>query len=143
MEMSTPTFDEVCIALRTRMAETVGDRAVILGRADVADASSPDILVIHSVIPGAVVGAELGGRAGLSEARWTYIVTLSVPKVADTVAAEAWDLAQSLSDAFYRADLGGVFCEEPNITAAGIAPDGRFSLSVSVPCWTWTGGLSN
>lgn len=144
MSERTPTLAEIGSALRVKMAEAVGNAAVIIPPNEDGDPDAGAILVLHSVNPGAVSTAELGGRDGLSVMDGVYSVNLSYPKDSLPRANEAWDLAQKLMTAFRLEELPAGPCvvniDEPYTTNVGATPDGRMSMLVTVPWWTWTGG---
>ena len=144
MRERTPTLAEIGSALRVRMAETVGDAAVIIPPNEDGDPDAGEILVLHTVNPGKASPAELGGRMGLSVMNGVYSINLSYPKGSLERANEAWTLAQRLMSAFRLEELPAGPCtvnvDEPYTTNVGTAPDGRMSMLVTVPWWTWTGG---
>lgn len=144
MSEQTPTLAEIGSALRVKMAETVGNDAVIIPPNEDGNPDAGEILVLHSVNPGAVSTAELGGRDGLSVMDGVYSINLSYPKGSLPRANEAWDLAQRLMSAYRLEDLPAGACavhiKEPEFTNVGTTPDGRMSMLVTVPWWTWTGG---
>lgn len=144
MSEQTPTFAQIGSALRVKMAEVVGDAAVILPPNEDANPDAGEILVIHAVNPGAVSTAELGGRQGLSIMNGVYSINLSYPRDNLERANEAWDLAWKLVSAFRLEELPAGPCDvdidEPFTTNVGSTPDGRMSLLVTVPWWAWTGG---
>ncbi|WP_304736515.1 hypothetical protein [uncultured Desulfovibrio sp.] len=143
MSEQTPTFAQIGSALRVKMAEVVGDAAVILPPNEDGNPDAGEILVLHSINPGGVSTAELGGRDGLSMMSGVYSVNLSYPKDSLERANEAWTLAQRLMSAFRLRDLSAgecaVYVDEPYVTNVGTTPDGRMSLLVTVPWWTWAG----
>ena len=100
MSERTPTLAEIGSALRVRMAETVGDAAVIIPPNEDGDPDAGEILVLHTVNPGKASPAELGGRMGLSVMNGVYSINLSYPKGSLERANEAWTLAQRLMSAF-------------------------------------------
>lgn len=146
--MKTPTLAEIGSVLRTLMFKTVGKSAVVLEPGADTNPDIRDILLIHAVNPGTVSGAEMGGSEALSIQYGVYTITLSYPKGKKESLDKsnvAWELAQKLTQAFYRQDLetvGGcrVMIDEPYTTNVGTTPDGRLALSVTVPWHTWTGG---
>ena len=144
MSEHTPTLAEIGSALRVRMAEIIGDAAVIIPPNEDGDPDAGEILVLHTVNPGAVSPAELGGRMGLSVMNGVYSINLSYPKGSLERANEAWALAQKLMSAFRLEYLPAGPCtvnvDEPYATNVGATPDGRMSMLVTVPWWTWTGG---
>lgn len=143
MSERTPTLAETGSALRVKMAEIVGDAAVIIPPNEDGDPDVGDILVLHSVNPGIVTMGELGGPEGLSVMNGVYSINLSYPRGSLPRANEAWELAQKLSSAFRRSTLpAGACCimvDEPYITNVGNTPDGRMSILVTVPWWAWVG----
>lgn len=144
MSEQTPTLAEIGSALRVKMAETVRNDAVIIPPNEDGNPDAGEILVLHSVNPGAVSTAELGGRDGLSIMDGVYSINLSYPKDSLERANEAWELSQRLMNAYRLEDLPAGECavhiDEPYTTNVGATPDGRMSMLVTVPWWTWTGG---
>ena len=144
MSEHTPTLAEIGSALRVRMAEIIGDAAVIIPPNEDGAPDVGEILALHTVNPGAVSPAELGGRMGLSVMNGVYSINLSYPKGSLERANEAWALAQKLMSAFRLEELPAGPCavnvDEPYATNVGATPDGRMSMLVTVPWWTWTGG---
>lgn len=143
MSERTPTLAEIGSALRVKMAETVGDAAVIIPPNEDGNPDAGEILVLHSVNPGAVSTAELG-PGGLSTMDGGYYINLSYPKDSLSRENEALDLAQKLMTAFRLKELPAGSCwvntDEPYTTNVGATPDGRVSILVTVRWWTWTGG---
>lgn len=103
------------------------------------------VLVLPALKPVLVEGAELGGRAGLSQRKGNFLVTLSVPKENADMQTAAWNMADALAAGFRMLSLpctggGIVYMADPYITHAGATPDYRLSLMVTVPWVSWTGG---
>lgn len=144
MSEHTPTLAEIGSALRVMMMQTVRDSAVIIPPNEDGNPDAGEILVLHSVNPGTVSTAELGGRDGLSVMDGVYSINLSYPKDSLDRANQTWDLAQRLMRAYRLEDLPAGACavhiDEPYTTNVGATPDGRMSMLVTVPWWTWTGG---
>lgn len=144
MSEHTPTLAEIGSALRVMMMQTVRDSAVIIPPNEDGNPDAGEILVLHSVNPGTVSTAELGGRDGLSIMDGVYSINLSYPKDSLDRANQTWDLAQRLMRAYRLEDLPAGACavhiDEPYTTNVGATPDGRMSMLVTVPWWTWTGG---
>lgn len=96
MSERTPTLAEIGSALRVKMAETVGNDAVIIPPNEDGNPDAGEILVLHSVNPGAVSTAELGGRGGLSVMDGVYSVNLSYPKDSLARANQVWEMHNGL-----------------------------------------------
>lgn len=113
-----------------------------------AQKAAPDaanILILEAFKPSIVVGAELGGRLGLSRREGNFLVTISVPKGNREKFVQAWTIAHDLESAFRMLALqcsggGVVHTNDPYVTNAGITPDGRASIMLTVPWSSWTGG---
>lgn len=145
MSEQTPTLAEIGSALRLKMTQTVRDSAVIIPPNEDGNPDAGEILVLHSVNPGAVSTVELGGRDGLAIMDGTYSINLSYPKGSLNHTNQALDLAQRLMTAYRLKELPAGACavvhiKEPRTTDVGATPDGRMSMLVTVPWWTWTGG---
>ncbi len=143
MSERTPTLVEIVSALQTGMAAAVGDSAVIIPPGGDAIPEAGEILVLHSVNPGAVSAAELGGKDALAVMKGVYVITLSYPANNEQRTAGAWNLAWQLITEFWRKELvagqGALNTDEPFATNVGKTSDGRMSLLVTVPWWAWTG----
>ena len=143
--MTIATLNEIGIAFRTFMVDTIADRAVVLSEFEDCNPDAREIFVLSSVQPGNVDPGELGGRDGISVQNGVFLLNLSFARNDIAIKKKSEELAQDLANAFYRVDLitpsgACVFCKEPYLTNVGTTPDGRMSLLVSVPWWAWTGG---
>ena len=142
-----PTFSDVSACLRIAMAAALqGEDVVYLPPDKTADPDIRKILVMHKVSPGRPESGELGGRLGLAAQPGSFAVTFSFPSDDLAIAGQAAELAEQTARHFYRQNLETpagcrVLCGETYITNAGQTPDSRISLLVTVPYWTWTGGL--
>lgn len=143
--MTIATLNEIGIAFRTFMVDTVADRAVVLSESEDCNLDAREIFVLNSVQPGNVTPGELGGRDGIAVQNGVFLLNLSFSRNDTAIKTKAEELAQDLANAFYRVELiapsgACIFCKEPYLTNVGATPDDRMSLLVSVPWWAWTGG---
>ena len=148
--MSTlcPTLSEANTAFNAKMAlalaalVTSGDVVITPANSD----NTPDlskILAISAFQPDRTTGAEMGGPGALAVRSGVYLVTLSAPK---TISQKRhWDAAQVVEDYFAQfsaspltvASGAQIYCDQPYTMNAGITPDKRISLLVTVPWHTW------
>jgi len=146
--MATPTLSQIGTALRTVLSQVVANMSAVQ---IVPESSSfnPDvkhIVLLQALRPSSSTEEELGGRLGLSKRHGVYTITISIPFNVTERVTTANALAETLCDAYRRKALptvnGDVYCGEPSFLIIGKDPDERYSLSVSVPYTTWTGGVA-
>lgn len=118
----------------------------IIPEAQEAAPNAAKILVLQAFKPSIVTGAELGGRLGYSRREGNFLVTLSIPKGEREKFSQAWTISNALESAFRMLSLvcaggGMAYTGDPYVTNAGITPDGRQSVMLTVPWATWTGGV--
>lgn len=146
--MQCPTFSAINEALRSVMVSSLAPykaQLTIIPEAQEAGPNAAKILVLQAFKPSIVTGAELGGRFGYSRREGNFLVTLSIPKGEREKFAQAWTIAGALASAFRMLSLsctggGMAYTSDPYVTNAGITPDGRASIMLTVPWSSWTGG---
>ncbi len=145
--MDTPTIAQTALAFRTALATALSGQSgvTIVPETSGFDPDEAGIMALQTLRPSSAEAVELSGRLGLGQRHGVYMVTLSAPYGSSSKVQAAMALAETLADAFRRraldTDGGPVYTDEPNILVVGKDPDERYSISISVPYTTWTGGV--
>ena len=142
--MQCPSLAEINEVLRSVMVSALAPymkQVTIIPEAQDTDPNAAKILVLQAFKPSIVIGAELGGRQGLSRREGNFLITLSAPKNDRTKFNQAWMIANALESAFRMLDTKSVYMGDPYVTNIGSTPDGRQSVMLTVPWATWTGGV--
>ncbi len=143
-----PTLSEANTAFNAKMALALaalvaaGDVIIPPANAD-SDPDIRQILVKYAFQPDKTSGAEIGGPGALAVRSGVYLVMLSAPKTISQ--KKHLDAAQVVEDYFAQfcaspltvASGAQIYCDQPYTLNAGLTPDKRISLLVTVPWHTW------
>ena len=146
--METPSMSQIAAALRTALFSAVGSASgvSIVPETSTFNPAADSIFVLQAFRPSSQEGVELSGRLGLAQRHGVFLATVSAPYGSSAKVQAAMGHAETIADAFRRKALdtakGPVYCGEPSVVVVGKDPDERYSVSVSVPWTTWTGGVA-
>jgi len=162
--MDTPTLAMTAAAFRTVLADLLAGQSGVQLVPETAS-FNPDvanIVFLQAFRPSQSETAELSGRIGLGKRHGVYMVTISAPWGNSAKTASALQWAETVCDAYRLRKLetakGPVYCGEPSVLMGAVQvsasmsggwmssvtnkdPDERYSISISVPWTTWTGGV--